>query len=97
MDNLGWTLDGEARPFLHGRTVEVPLGVLASIVSLSRTPLIDLIFLDFSNWFHTSKVIHDIGSSWGISVRLTSLRVKFSSSNWTVKMAPGGVQVPIIK
>jgi hypothetical protein len=48
-------------------------------------------------FFWWSKVIHDIGSSWGISVRLTSLRVRFSSSNWTVKMAPGGVQVPIIK
>jgi hypothetical protein len=45
----------------------------------------------------TSKVIHDIGSSWGISVRFTSSSVSFSLSNCTVKMAPGGVQVPIIK
>ena len=46
---------------------------------------------------HTSKVIHEMGSSLGISVRLTSLRVRASSSNSTVKMAPGGVHVPIIK
>lgn len=45
----------------------------------------------------TSKVIHDIGSSSGISVFLTSFSSNFSSSNWTVKMAPGGVHVPIIK
>ena len=45
----------------------------------------------------TSKVIHDMGSSWGISVLLMSFNSSFSSSNWTVKMAPGGVQVPIIK
>lgn len=32
-----------------------------------------------------------MGSSLGISVRLTSSRVSFSSSNTTVKMAPGGV------
>lgn len=38
-----------------------------------------------------------MGSSSGISVLLTSFNSSFSSSNWTVKMAPGGVQVPIIK
>lgn len=46
---------------------------------------------------HTSKFIHDIGSSCGISVLLINLSSSFSSSNWTVKMAPGGVQVPIIR
>lgn len=45
----------------------------------------------------TSNVIHDIGSSFGMSVFLMSFSSSFSSSNWTVKMAPGGVQVPIIK
>lgn len=45
----------------------------------------------------TSKVIQDMGSSCGISVRFSSFSVRFSSSNCTVKMAPGGVQVPIIK
>lgn len=45
----------------------------------------------------TSNAIHDIGSSWGISVLFTSFSSSASSSNWTVKMAPGGVQVPIIK
>lgn len=45
----------------------------------------------------TLKVIHDMGCSWGISVRLTSSRVNFSSSKATVKMAPGGVQVPIMR
>jgi hypothetical protein len=45
----------------------------------------------------TSNVIQEIGSSFGISVLLTNLNVKASSSNTTVKMAPGGVQVPIIK
>lgn len=45
----------------------------------------------------TSNVIQEIGSSSGISVLLTSFNVKASSSKTTVKMAPGGVQVPIIK
>ena len=45
----------------------------------------------------TSKVIHDIGSSSGITVSLTSFKLSFSSSNSTVKILPGGVQVPIIK
>ena len=45
----------------------------------------------------TSNVIHDIGSSSGMMVFLTSLSVNASSSNSTVKMAPGGVQVPIIR
>lgn len=45
----------------------------------------------------TSKVIHEMGSSWGISVRLTNSNVNFSSSKATVNMAPGGVHVPIIK
>lgn len=45
----------------------------------------------------TSKAIHDIGSSYGISVRFTSSSVSFSSSKATVKMAPGGVQVPIMR
>ena len=38
-----------------------------------------------------------MGSSWGISVRFTSSRVSFSSSKATVKMAPGGVQVPTMR
>ena len=33
----------------------------------------------------------------GISVLLMSFSSSFSSSNCTVKMAPGGVQVPIIR
>lgn len=38
-----------------------------------------------------------MGSSWGMSVFLSSFKVKASSSNCNVKMAPGGVQVPTIK
>lgn len=38
-----------------------------------------------------------MGSSLGIWVLLMSFNSNFSSSNCTVKMAPGGVQVPIIK
>lgn len=45
----------------------------------------------------TLKVIHEMGSSSGIGVLLISFSVSASSSNSTVKMAPGGVQVPIIK
>jgi hypothetical protein len=45
----------------------------------------------------TLKVIHDIGSSSRIAVRLISFKSRFSSSNWNEKMAPGGVQVPTIR
>ena len=45
----------------------------------------------------TSKVIQLIGSSFGISVFFTSSSVSFSSSNATVMITPGGVQVPIIR
>lgn len=45
----------------------------------------------------TLKVIHDIGSSSGIGVLLMSFKLRLSSSNSNVKMAPGGVQVPTIK
>lgn len=45
----------------------------------------------------TSNVIHEMGSSWGISVLLTRSRVSFSSSKAKVKMAPGGVQVPTMR
>ncbi len=45
----------------------------------------------------TSNVIHDIGSSSGMLVLFTSFRVEASSSNSTVKIAPGGVHVPIIR
>jgi hypothetical protein len=45
----------------------------------------------------TSNVIHDIGSSAGMDVLLTKFRVHASSSNSTVKIAPGGVHVPIIR
>lgn len=42
----------------------------------------------------TLMAIQEIGSSFGISVRLTRLSSKVWSSNSKVKMAPGGVQVP---
>lgn len=45
----------------------------------------------------TSNVIQEMGSSCGISVRLTSSSVSFSSSKANVKMAPGGVQVPTMR
>jgi hypothetical protein len=45
----------------------------------------------------TSKVIHEMGSSSGIAVLLINFKVRDSSSNSKVKMAPGGVQVPTIK
>ncbi|KAH6610590.1 hypothetical protein Trco_000610 [Trichoderma cornu-damae] len=41
--------------------------------------------------------IHETGSSWAISVRLTSSSVSASSSKAKVKMAPGGVQVPTMR
>ena len=45
----------------------------------------------------TSNVIHEMGSSCGISVRLTSSSLSVSSLNAKVKMAPGGVQVPTMR
>lgn len=50
-------------------------------------------------WFIllTSKVIHEIGSSCGISDLLMSFNDSVSSSNSKEKMAPGGVQVPTIR
>lgn len=45
----------------------------------------------------TLNVIHDIGSSRGISVRFSNRSSKLSSSNSKVNIAPGGVQVPTIK
>lgn len=52
---------------------------------------------NINHWSHTSKAIHEIGSSLGISVLLTNFKVKASSSNSKVKIAPGGVHVPTIK
>ena len=45
----------------------------------------------------TSNVIQEMGSSSGIAVLLTNLKVNASSSNSTVNIAPGGVHVPIIR
>ena len=45
----------------------------------------------------TSKVIHEIGSSSGIAVLFINFKLKDSSSNSKVNMAPGGAQVPTIK
>lgn len=53
--------------------------------------------LSISKVQHTSKVIHEIGSSWSISVLLIIFRLKLSSSNSNVKMAPGRVHVPTIR
>lgn len=49
----------------------------------------------YTFFFAWSKVIQEIGSSLGISVFFTSERVRASSSNATVNMAPGLVHVPI--
>lgn len=45
----------------------------------------------------TLNVIHEIGSSSGIGVRLMSFRDNSSSSNSKVNIAPGGVQVPTMR
>lgn len=53
-----------------------------------------------TNWPHflpTLKVIHEMGSSRGISVLLMRSIVRASSSKAKVKMAPGGVQVPTMR
>ena len=73
-------------PFLHSGAVDIlsfMLGGCGSAYALRSGVIMQRVF--------TSNVIHDIGSSFGISVRLTSSRVSFSSSNTTVKIAPGGV------
>ena len=64
---------------------------------LSRSALVGANRESRYNITLTSKVIQEIGSSLGISVFLTNLRVNASSSNSTVTMTPGGVQVPIIR
>lgn len=81
--------DGEAGPFLHGRAVDgflimLSVALVSKGVSEGRARL-------------TLKVIHEMGSSAGISVRFTRSRVRASSSNAKVKMAPGGVQVPTMR
>lgn len=44
-----------------------------------------------------SNVIHDMGSSSGMEVRLTRVRERVSSSKANVNIAPGGVQVPTMR
>lgn len=71
-------------PFLHAGSIDVFAGVLWDI----------LVLVDACIWCmagRTSNVIHDMGWSSGISVRLTRSRERHSSSNTTVKIAPGGV------
>lgn len=85
MDELCGRFDGVGTPFFHAGSVDVLSCVLcvilASVEEHQRCCF----------WEHTSKVIHEIGWSSGISVLLTNSSVRFSSSNWTVKIAPGGV------
>lgn len=90
---LGRALDGKTGPFLHGGPVDVLFSVLRVWWSASRYTRV----IATGTGELTSKAIHDIGSSLGISVRLTSSHVSFSSSKAMVKMAPGGVHVPTIK
>ena len=70
-------------PFLHAGSIDV-LSRMLSIRSQTK----HLSPLDYA---HTSNVIHDIGWSSGISVRLTNLSSCVSSSNCTVNIAPGDV------
>jgi hypothetical protein len=78
-----------AGPFFHGGTIYILLRMLDPDRQPNDTPLRPQKL--------TSKVIHEIGSSSGIGVLLISFKLKDSSSNSKVKMAPGGVQVPTIK
>lgn len=88
MDDLGWAFHRKAGPFLHGCPINILLCMLAREGQLrAQVPGTQL----------TSNVIHEIGSSSGMGVRLISFKVNFSSSNSKVKMAPGGVHVPTIK
>jgi hypothetical protein len=95
MYDLGRALDGKARPFLHGCAVDVLLSMLKIALGVSKRH--DTANMRPGGFRLTSKAIHEMGSSWGISVRLTNSSVNFSSSKATVNMAPGGVHVPIIK
>lgn len=76
------------RPFLHRCAINLFLCMLNRI---SREPF------DMKKGVQTSKVIHEIGSSSGMGVLLTTCKLKVSSSNSNVNMAPGGVHVPTIK
>lgn len=85
---LSRTLHCEAVEFLHSSAIDVFSRMLAEVSELaSQLTLARL----------TSKVIQEMGSSSGISVFLISFSVNASSSNWSVKMAPGGVQVPTMR
>lgn len=56
MDNVCRTIYSKAVPFLHGRTVDVLLGVLCDILDQSCAR-------DWEIAHHTSNAIHEIGSS----------------------------------
>ena len=84
---FGRTVHRITRPLLHGCSVYVLLCMLMKEWVRARKLCEGL----------TSKVIHEIGWSSGIAVLLTIFRLKETSSNANVNMAPGGVHVPTIK
>ncbi|KAH8634535.1 hypothetical protein IG631_09935 [Alternaria alternata] len=75
---------------------------LARALDFMRTPFLHrstplLVASMFESCAHTSKAIQLMGSSSGISVFFTSSSLSVSSSNATVIITPGGVQVPIMR
>lgn len=90
-DGVG-RLDGVAGPGLDGGTVQC-LFVMLQQKGRRHEPRHHHTRLQRL----TLKVIHEMGSSTGIAVRLTLTRVKASSSKAKVKMAAGGVQVPTMR
>lgn len=81
--DLCWALDCVRAPLLHTSAIDVLSRVLLPNSSV-MCPVLRVMG-------PTSKAIHEIGWSSGISVLFTSSSACVSSSKATVKMAPGGV------
>jgi hypothetical protein len=77
MYDISGTLNGETGPLLHCSAIYVLLRVLSTMAVRIGTAGEHRRLL-------TSKVNHEIGSSSGIDVFLTNVRVRASSSNSTV-------------
>lgn len=90
MQNLRRGFHGVGTPFLQAGAVEVFFRVLWR----GKEGLVNYILLCYVWGYggeNTSNVIHEMGWSVGISVFLRSSNFRVESSNWTVKIAPGGV------
>jgi hypothetical protein len=95
MDDLRRASHRITGPFLHGSAVDILLRMLERKIRSDKTTNEDVGGDGYERL--TSKVIQEIGSSSGMGVRLIIFKVRASSSNSKVKMAPGGVHVPTIK